>query len=135
MLLIWPAQAAALYAFLFTGVVDVASTVNGVLPSGISVESGGNGVAGKLPGRGRDCCWRRSTRRCTWDCRWLAGAVAGRGGHILFLWAALLYTTAFTNLSGLFSGVWQGMGYWVAQQDYGRANQPWYYYFAGLPAV
>ena len=34
--------------------------------------------------------------------------------------------------AGLFSGVWQGMGYWIAQQDVARGNQPWYYYFVGL---
>ena len=47
------------------------------------------------------------------------------------IWAAL-YTTLFTNISGLFTGSWQGMGYWIAQQDVARGNQPWYYYFIGL---
>ena len=47
--------------------------------------------------------------------------------------SATLYTTFFTHLSGAFSGSWQGMGYWVAQQEVARGNQPWYYYFVGLP--
>ena len=34
-----------------------------------------------------------------------------------------------TNLGGAFTGVWQSLGYWLAQQDFARGNQPWYYYF------
>ena len=41
---------------------------------------------------------------------------------------AVLFTTVFTNGVGLGSGVWQSLGYWVAQQDVGRGAQPWYYY-------
>ncbi len=44
-----------------------------------------------------------------------------------FLLAAL-FTTVFTNGVGLGSGVWQSLGYWVAQQEVGRGSQPWYYY-------
>ena len=44
------------------------------------------------------------------------------------IWA-LLYTTFFTNLVGLGSGMWQSMGYWVVQQEVRRGGQPWYYYF------
>ncbi|MCH8090233.1 MAG: TIGR03663 family protein [Chloroflexi bacterium] len=41
----------------------------------------------------------------------------------------LLYTTLFTNPGqGLGSGLWQSLGYWIAQQDVGRGAQPWYYY-------
>ncbi len=131
LLLLWPAQAAALYAFLFTGVVDVASTVNGVLPSGISVESGVNRApVNYLVAAGLLLVTFNASVYL--GLRWLQGRWLVAAGIFYFLWA-LLYTTVFTNLSGLFSGVWQGMGYWVAQQDYGRANQPWYYYFTGLP--
>ena len=131
LLLIWPAQAAALYALLFTGVVDVASTVNGVLPSGISVEADANGVPVNYLVAG-GLLLVTFNASVYLGLRWLQGRWLVAAGIFYFVWA-LLYTTVFTNLSGLFSGVWQGMGYWVAQQDYGRANQPWYYYFAGLP--
>ncbi len=45
-------------------------------------------------------------------------------------WLAIvaLFTTLFTHWIGLGSGVWQSLGYWVAQQDVGRGGQPWYYY-------
>ena len=41
----------------------------------------------------------------------------------------LLFTTFFTNVTGIGSGVWQSMGYWVVQQGEARGGQPWYYYF------
>lgn len=40
----------------------------------------------------------------------------------------LLYTNFFTSPFGIVTGVWQGLGYWLAQQDVGRGDQPWYYY-------
>lgn len=40
----------------------------------------------------------------------------------------VLYSSVFTHWAGLASGVWQGLGYWVAQQDVARGNQPDYYY-------
>jgi uncharacterized protein (TIGR03663 family) len=43
------------------------------------------------------------------------------------IWATL-YSTFYTNIAGLFTGVWQSMGYWLAQQDVARGGQPWYYY-------
>ena len=51
---------------------------------------------------------------------------------IFYLVWTTVYTTMFTNLSGIFTGFWQGMGYWIAQQDVARGNQPWYYYFVGM---
>lgn len=45
---------------------------------------------------------------------------------------AVLFTTLFTNGIGFGSGVWQSLGYWVAQQEVGRGSQPWYYYFMVL---
>ncbi len=44
------------------------------------------------------------------------------------LWL-VLFTTFFTNGHGVVTGVWQSLGYWVAQQDVARGGQPWYYYF------
>lgn len=40
----------------------------------------------------------------------------------------LFYTTVFTNWSGIATGVWQGLGYWIGQQEVARGAQPPYYY-------
>lgn len=45
--------------------------------------------------------------------------------YVLFI---LMYTTFFTNLVGIGSGVWQSLGYWIVQQGEARGGQPWYYY-------
>lgn len=46
---------------------------------------------------------------------------------------ALVFVLIFTNFgsypAGVGSGAWQSLGYWLAQQDVARGNQPWYYYF------
>ena len=51
---------------------------------------------------------------------------------VFWLLTITLFTTLYTNGIGLGSGVWQSLGYWVAQQDVGRGSQPWYYYFMVL---
>ena len=43
-----------------------------------------------------------------------------------------LYTTLFTNMLGMGTGIWQALGYWIAQQPVERAGQPWYYYLMTL---
>ncbi|MBI4306342.1 MAG: TIGR03663 family protein, partial [Chloroflexi bacterium] len=50
---------------------------------------------------------------------------------LLVFWGiyVLLHTTIFSNMVGVGSGMWQALGYWIAQQDVARGNQPWYYYF------
>jgi uncharacterized protein (TIGR03663 family) len=45
----------------------------------------------------------------------------------------LLYTTFFTNIAGIGSGMWQSLGYWMVQQDVNRGDQPWYYYLVIIP--
>ena len=45
----------------------------------------------------------------------------------------LLYTTFLTNIDGIGSGVWQGLGYWIAQQGVARGSQPFYYYLVITP--
>ena len=45
----------------------------------------------------------------------------------------LLHTTFMTNMVGMGTGVWQSLGYWLAQQPVERAGQPWYYYLMLLP--
>ncbi len=59
--------------------------------------------------------------------RWLIAA-----GIFYCIWA-LSYTTFLTNPGGVESGMWRGLGYWIAQQDVARGNQPWYYYFVITP--
>ena len=61
------------------------------------------------------------------------------GGGVWLLCAGLfyaiwttLYTTFYTNWPGVFTGAWQSLGYWLAQQEVARGNQPWYYYGVGL---
>ena len=130
MLLAVPAQLTALYAILLTDAVNVAAVVNGVLPSGISVDVTGNGVpvnyvvAGVLLLAALNLSMYLGVR-------WLGGRWLVMAALFYLTWAAI-YTTLFTNAAGLFSGVWQGMGYWIAQQDVARGSQPWYYYFVGL---
>ena len=41
----------------------------------------------------------------------------------------LLYTSFFTSPYGVVTGIWQSLGYWLAQQDVARGSQPGYYYF------
>ncbi|MDA1189421.1 MAG: TIGR03663 family protein [Chloroflexi bacterium] len=68
------------------------------------------------------------TGHIAWRCRvWLMSAAV-----FYTIWI-LLYTTFFTNMEGLGSGMWQGLGYWIQQQDVARGNQPWYYYFLITP--
>ncbi len=58
-----------------------------------------------------------------WDRRvWLIGFTIAASIFVL------LFSSVFTNWGGLASGLWQGLGYWVAQQDVARGGQPDYYY-------
>ena len=129
-LLIIPAQLTFFYCFFLTGLVNLQSMVDGLLPGGISVDASTNAVpvnylvAGGLLLAGLNLSIYLGVR-------WLGGRWLAIAGLFYFLWAAV-YTTLFTNVAGVFSGVWQGMGYWIAQQDVARGDQPWYYYFVGL---
>ncbi len=53
----------------------------------------------------------------------------------LVFWALYItmFTTIFTNPAGIGSGLWQSLGYWIAQHDVARGGQPWFYYFMLLP--
>jgi 4-amino-4-deoxy-L-arabinose transferase-like glycosyltransferase len=44
-----------------------------------------------------------------------------------------LFTTLFTNASGIGTGFVGQLGYWMAQQGVARGSQPWYYYFLLVP--
>ena len=130
LLILVPVALTALYSVLFTPVLDVQSIVNAVLPGNTTINAGDAGVpvnyvvalvmlVGTLAISVAIGIW--------WLGRaWLICAII-----FYTIWAAL-YTTLFTNLAGIFTGSWQGMGYWIAQQDVARGNQPWYYYFVGL---
>ncbi len=129
-LLLAPALASLVYCLLFLPVLKVDALLINVLPEGIQVASSGNAVplnflvaGGILLATGTlsvalGLFWRGGV--------WLICAV------IFYLVWGTLFTTFFTNLAGIFSGAWQGMGYWIAQQEVARGNQPWYYYFVGL---
>ena len=39
------------------------------------------------------------------------------------------FGTLCSKLGGVYTGSWQGLGYWLAQQDVARGGQPWYYHF------
>lgn len=46
----------------------------------------------------------------------------------------VLFTVLFTNVpAGLGDGIWQGLYYWIQQQQVSRGGQPWYYYFILIP--
>lgn len=130
LLTVGPATLALVYSVLFIPMGNVPLLVNSLLPPGIQVDSSINGLplnfvaaAGILASAflvsiALGVGWRGSV--------WLGCAA------IFYLVWLTLYTTVFTNWAGFFSGIWQGMGYWIAQQEVARGNQPWYYYFVGL---
>ena len=62
---------------------------------------------------------------------WGGGTWLLCAGLFYAIWATL-YTTFYTNWPGVFTGAWQSLGYWLAQQEVARGNQPWYYYGVGL---
>jgi len=48
------------------------------------------------------------------------------GFWIVFI---LFFSSLGFNPNGIFTGIWQSLGYWLAQQDVARGSQPWYYFF------
>jgi uncharacterized protein (TIGR03663 family) len=63
-----------------------------------------------------------------WNLRvWLIAALIFYGVFVL------LYSTVFTHLAGVGSGMWQSLGYWLAQHDVRRGDQPSYYYLVIVP--
>lgn len=58
-----------------------------------------------------------------WDWkRWLKNAAAFWGIYIF------LFSSVFSNWSGLATGTVGSLGYWLVQQGVNRGSQPWYYY-------
>ena len=130
LLIFTPVMVTTLYSILFTPVVDVQAVVDTILPSQLTIGTAGNAVPANyvvalvlLVGS--------LIASVMVGVRWMGGTWLVCAGIFYLIWAAL-YTTLFSNMAGLFSGSWQGMGYWIAQQDVARGNQPWYYYFVGL---
>ncbi|MBI2867162.1 MAG: TIGR03663 family protein [Chloroflexi bacterium] len=58
---------------------------------------------------------------------WLTIAAIFYGVYVFF------FSTQFTHLAGVGTGMWQSLGYWLAQQPVQRGNQPMYYYFIIVP--
>jgi predicted membrane-bound mannosyltransferase len=56
----------------------------------------------------------------------------GAMGIAFFVWA-LLYSSLFTNIGGIFSGAFYSGIYWAGQQDVFRGGQPWYYFLFLFP--
>ena len=52
-------------------------------------------------------------------------------GWSIFL---VLFTALFTYIPmGIGDGIWQGLYYWLQQQQVARGSQPWYYYLMLIP--
>ena len=71
---------------------------------------------------------------------WLDTIVTMPWQHLFFgfviAWTIfiVLFTALFTKIpSGIGDGIWQGLYYWIQQQQAARGGQPWYYYFMLIP--
>ncbi len=129
-LLLIPPMLTLVYLVLFTPLVDVAEVVRTVLPDGINVDASANSIPVNYLVAG-GILFGALLVSVYWGLRWLGGIWLVCAGVFYVIWATL-YTTFFANLAGIFSGSWLGMGYWIAQQEVARGNQPWYYYFVGM---
>ncbi|MFB3120205.1 MAG: glycosyltransferase family 39 protein, partial [Stenotrophomonas maltophilia] len=129
-LLIVPPLLVSVYAALFTPLVNVEAVVTSLLPDGIQVDTTTNGIPVNFLVAGAILATALAVSFYL-GLLWKARVWLGCAAIYYFVWFTL-YTTVYTNWGGMFSGVWQGMGYWIAQQDVARGNQPWYYYFVGL---
>ena len=125
-----PLIATLVYCLLFLPVLKVDALLTNILPEGVQVASSGNAVPLNFLVAGGILL--------PTGCLAVVVGMLWKGGvwltcAIIFgiIWVTL-FTTFFTNPAGFFSGSWQGMGYWIAQQDVARGNQPWYYYLVGL---
>ena len=130
LLLVVPPVLATLYAALFTPLVDVGELVHSLLPAGIQVDTSANGIPVNFLVAGAILVVTLAVSLYL-GLLWRARVWLGCAAIFYFVWLTL-FTTVYTNWGGMFSGVWQGMGYWIAQQDVARGNQPWYYYLVGL---
>ena len=130
-LLLIPASVALVYSVLFTSLVSVDGVVRSILPTAISVDASANAVPVNFLVAG-GILLATALISIYMGVSWRGGVWVACAAIFYVIWIAL-YTTLFTNFAGMFSGVWQGLGYWMEQQDVARGNQPWYYYFVSLP--
>ena len=130
LLILVPAVVTAVYLTLFTHAVDVDAVVRWILPGSVKVAAGPGEIPVNYLVAGGLLLGALAASTFL-GVRWLGGRWLVMAAIFYTIWVTL-YTTIFTNPAGVFSGVWQGMGYWIAQQDVARGNQPWYYYFVGL---
>jgi predicted membrane-bound mannosyltransferase/DNA-binding beta-propeller fold protein YncE len=70
------------------------------------------------------------TAGLVWD--WKRWIVCAAVFHILF---AFFFTTMFTNIPGLATGMYYSLGYWLEQQGVRRGSQPQYYYLLVIMPV
>ena len=125
-----PLMASLVFAFLFLINLQVDHVLADLLPEGIQVESSGNALPlNFLVALG--VLLTTLTVSLALGLLWKGGVWLVCAGIFYAVWLTL-FTTFFTNPVGIFSGAWQGMGYWIAQQEVARGNQPWYYYFVGM---
>ena len=129
-LLFAPLFATLAYCALFLPVLDINALLPGILPEGVQVASDGNGVPLNYLVAG-GILLAMTVLSLALGLWWKGGVWLACAAIFVAVWG-VLYTTFFTNLAGMFSGSWQGMGYWIAQQEVARGNQPWYYYFVGM---
>ena len=130
LLVLLPASAITVYLLLFTPVLNVQGLVDAVLQDSMSVGITEMGVPVNyvVAAATLTVTLVGSAALGIW---WIGRSWLICAAIFYVVWTAL-YTTMFTNLSGIFTGFWQGMGYWIAQQEVARGNQPWYYYSVGL---
>lgn len=130
LLIFLPLLASLVFSALFLPTIQVDSLLAGLLPEIIQVESNGNAVPlSFLVAAG--VILATTTVSLAVGILWRGGIWLTCAGIFYAVWVTL-FTTFFTNPAGVFSGVWQGLGYWIAQQEVARGNQPWYYYFVGM---
>ena len=130
LLLTAPFLLSATYAILMLPVVPVDALLGAALPDGVQVALSENAVPLNFAVAGAILA-ATALLSLIIGLRWKGGVWLICAALFYLIWTAL-YTTLYNNWAGIFSGSWQGMGYWIAQQDVARGNQPWYYYFVGL---
>ncbi|HEY4384024.1 MAG TPA: flippase activity-associated protein Agl23, partial [Ktedonobacteraceae bacterium] len=65
------------------------------------------------------------------DTPWMYWFFALLVGWAIFV---ILFSSLFTNVQkGIGDGIWQGLYYWLQQQQVARGGQPWYYYLLLIP--
>ena len=129
-LIFLPFLATMAYSILFLPVLGINTLLPSVLPEGVEVSSDGNAVPLNFLVAG-GILLALIVLSLAVGLRWKGGVWLVCIAIFGSVWC-VLYTTFFSNPAGIFSGSWQGLGYWIAQQEVARGNQPWYYYAMGM---